>query len=284
MNDNKTNDPQIRFWNAEQGQKWVTNQQSLDTCFARVNERLIDIASPRAGDAVLDIGCGCGATSLSLADRIGSEGRITAVDVSRPLLEHAQSRLNAAGIRNIALVEGDAQVYPFPEADFDQAVSRFGSMFFIDPAAAFRNIAHAIREGGKITLAAWASVEENPWFAIPRNAVIELLGKPEPVDPRSPGPMAFADLSYLEQVLHEAGLEEFEVRNEDNNIVTVFSDEEMASLACNLGPAVRQMNEMGATPEQRQKAEETVRLEFEQFHQGGTYTIPVRLVIAEIRV
>ena len=104
-------------------------------------------------DRILDIGCGAGQTTRDAA-RLAPEGSAVGIDLSPP---------PAADLPNVTFVRGDAQVFPFPEGGFDLAISRFGTMFFTDPAAAFGNIARALRPDGRLVMLVWQSYEHNEW-------------------------------------------------------------------------------------------------------------------------
>jgi SAM-dependent methyltransferase len=143
----------------------------------------------RPGDAVLDIGCGAGLTTREAA-RAAAPGRVLGVDVSEPMLTRARA-LTEAG--NAGFELGDAQVHAFAPAAFDVAVSRFGTMFFADPAAAFANVAVALRPGGRLVLLVWQRREDNAWAC----AIDALLG--------DAGRLA-ADTFSLGDVQHTAGL------------------------------------------------------------------------------
>jgi SAM-dependent methyltransferase len=122
------------------------------------NERLRAAAAVRPGERVLDIGCGAGQTTLEAA-RVA--GHVLGVDVSERMLERARRR--AAGVGNVEFVLGDAQSHPFERASFDVAISRCGLMFFADPVAAFRNVAGALRPGGRLAGLIWQRYEDNEW-------------------------------------------------------------------------------------------------------------------------
>jgi SAM-dependent methyltransferase len=126
------------------------------------NAHLRAAASVGIGDRVLDIGCGAGQSTREAA-RVAVEGHATGVDVSAEMLQVARRRANEAGLRNVAFEQGDAQHYAFPTASFDLCISRFGVMFFADPAAAFANIARAMRPGARLMWMVWQGQERNAW-------------------------------------------------------------------------------------------------------------------------
>ncbi|TDJ25619.1 MAG: class I SAM-dependent methyltransferase, partial [Gammaproteobacteria bacterium] len=143
------NEAQIEYWNSWMGERWVQNQEDLDQLLAPLSEAAINATALQEGERVLDVGCGCGTTSLVMADR----GAITTgIDVSRPMLEHARTR--AEGRSNPEFVLADAALHEF-NGDFDLLFSRFGVMFFVEPVAAFANLRSALRPGGRVCFLCW---------------------------------------------------------------------------------------------------------------------------------
>jgi SAM-dependent methyltransferase len=134
------------------------------------NERLRAATGIRAGERVLDIGCGAGQTTREAA-RAAAPGEVLAVDVSAGALERARELTAAEGLRNVTYEEGDAQTYPFEPDHFDVAISRCGVMFFADPAAAFANIARALRPGGRLVALVWQRWRDNEWVVAVDEAV-----------------------------------------------------------------------------------------------------------------
>jgi len=169
------NAEQVRHWNEVAGPRWVLFQERLDRELAVFAEAVLERAKPAAGEAALDIGCGCGATTLELGRRVGAKGRALGVDVSRPMLERARARAAAAGAAQVAFLAADAQTAPLEPAAFDLLVSRFGVMFFTDPTAAFANLRRALRPGGRVTFVCWQKIADNPWLLVPLGAVAQEL-------------------------------------------------------------------------------------------------------------
>ena len=193
---------QIAYWNGAGGARWVAAQAHTDVMLAPVADAALAHAAPEPDERVLDIGCGCGRTTLMLAERLGG-GHVTGLDVSAPMLEVARARHAEAG--RVAWICADAAAHGFAPGGFDLVFSRFGVMFFGDPVAAFANLRRATRPGGRLVFACWQRLAENPWMQVPLAAAephLPPLPKPGPEDP---GPFAFADPARVTHILTEAG-------------------------------------------------------------------------------
>ena len=199
------NAEQDRYWNEEAGPKWVVNRALIDAQIRPLGELAMERAGIRAGEHVLDVGCGCGDTTIELARRVGPDGRVVGLDLSQAMLEQGRRAAEAAGARNVAFLRADAQTHAFTPGSFDLIFSRFGVMFFADPEAAFRNMATALRPGGRLTFVCWQALPENAWMAVPMMAALPLLPPLPPPDPTAPGPFAFADAERVRGILTRAG-------------------------------------------------------------------------------
>lgn len=169
-----------------------------DAELRRHNERLRAAAGVRPGDRVLDIGCGGGQSTRDAA-RVAAPGSALGVDTSEELLELACRRTADEGVQNATYERGDAQVHPFPPGSFDVVISRFGTMFFADPLAAFRNIARAARPGGRLVMMVWQGRERNEWAT----AIQQALGASPPLGPLNA--FSLADAPAVESLLATAG-------------------------------------------------------------------------------
>lgn len=268
-----SNADQAEFWNGQPGQNWVTHQVDLDAMHAQVTDVLLRACAPQAGERVLDIGSGAGASSFALAAAVAPSGRVQGVDISVPLVQRARERAAERGVANVAFDVADAQEHPFEPGGFDLAASRFGLMFFSDPVAAFRNIASAIRAGGRIVFAAWAGPEVNPWFAWPQRIAVDRLGAVTPTPPEAPGPMAFRDIDRVRAILGEAGF----VRGRGESVAVELHHRgglEAAVRLSQVGPAARILREKNGTAKDLTAITEKVAEEFAQFRTADGIRIP----------
>jgi len=191
-------------WNGEQGRRWVASADQRDQILAPAADALLAVASPTSGSRVLDIGCGCGVTTLLAAGSIGPQGSVTGVDISAPMLEMARERVRARGVTNAEFVHADAQIHAFEAESVDLVMSRFGTMFFADPGAAFTNIAAALRPGGRLCLATWRPLVANEWLMVPATALLQHTELPATA-PTEPGMFAQSDPDVVTAMLDGAG-------------------------------------------------------------------------------
>ena len=201
-----SNTEQARAWDGDEGAYWAAHAERFDAGIARYHRRLLDTVRIDPGHRVLDIGCGAGQTTRDAA-RLATEGSVLGVDLSSQMLDVARRVAEEERLTNVSFVRADAQVYPFTEASFDVALSRAGSMFFGDPAAAFSNIARALRPDGELFLLVWRDLSHNEW-------VRELIGALaagrdlQPPPPTAPGPFALSDPGRVTGLLTGAGFDE----------------------------------------------------------------------------
>jgi SAM-dependent methyltransferase len=235
----RANAEQVELWNSETGPRWVKLERALDAMLRDVGLATMDAARVARGEQVLDVGCGCGDTCLELARRVGPRGLVVGVDISRPMLERARERVREAKADNVRLEVADAQVTPFGPGTFDVVHSRFGLMFFEDPAAAFRNLRRALRPGGRLATCAWSAREKNPWLTALASAVAAVVEIPTPADPHAPGPFGLHDGARTRELLSAAGFAQVEM-NERRMLLQLGGTLDEAVAHClQLGPLAR---------------------------------------------
>lgn len=187
-------------WTGRVGDVWAEEWRRTDRSFVPVDAALVATAVPRLAEAaeprILDIGCGAGTTSLSLAQRVSSAS-ITGIDLSAALLDVARAR--ASSTPRCWFEQGDASRWN-GERDFDLLVSRHGVMFFADPAAAFTHLRSLARPDGGLVFSCFQSSALNVWAS----GLADLMPA-APGDPFAPGPFAFADEDHVKNILADAG-------------------------------------------------------------------------------
>ncbi len=233
------NEDQRTRWNGPDGEYWTSNQDRLDRTLAPVTGPLLAFAQPRAGSTVIDVGCGCGATTIELARAVGPSGHVVGIDLSEPMIALATERLRP--FSNATTLLGDAAELPLRDLGAELIVSRFGVMFFGDPVAAFANLRTSLVAHGRIRFACWRRIKENPWLDVPLNAVYEHAPRLPKPEPEEPGPFAFADTARVTRILTAAGFTtpSFTPLNIEMDLAAGGTLENAVSQASAMGPAKR---------------------------------------------
>lgn len=210
----EANSGQAEYWSTGiGGQGWVAFQEGMDRQLAPFGDAVISAATVLPGESILDVGCGCGATTLSLAALTGTTGRVLGVDISESMTEVARTRLATAGHLHASATVADAQVVDLSSlgGPFDVVVSRFGVMFFADPVVAFANLRAHTRTGGRLAFVCWQGPKLNRLFSDFGREFAKLFPDAPAPDPLAPGPMAFADPDRVRSLLTDAGWTAIEV-------------------------------------------------------------------------
>ena len=196
-------------WAGEMGARWLACLDRFEGMIAPIGKALLAQADYMPGERVLDLGCGGGATTLAIAEAVGPEGAALGLDIAPMLVERARQRAVEAG-SPARFICADAATAKLDEPPFDRLFSRFGSMFFEAPVLAFTNLRAMLKSGARIDLAVWAAPRDNLWMMEVMGTVRQHIEIP-PATPRAPGPFAFEDLTYLEEILTSAGFSDMEV-------------------------------------------------------------------------
>jgi SAM-dependent methyltransferase len=194
---------QAKYWNGPSGNKWVVGQAVIDAALEPLGQLGLAAADPKPGETVIDIGCGCGATSLSLGAKVGESGRVLGLDISAPMLAMARER--AAVLPQIGFECADVGIFDLSGVAADLVFSRFGVMFFRDPVKAFKNIRQGLKPDGRMVFVCWRPLIENLWMHVPLQSALTVMPAPAPSPPNEPGPYAFADSGRVKSILTDAG-------------------------------------------------------------------------------
>ena len=198
----ESNDAERRRWNDD---FWASVWPKREALTRTVTDLLMTAVAPRAGERVLDVGSGGGATTIAAGRLVGDTGAAVGADISAPLVALARRRAADAGAANVSFSVADVQHDSVGGAPFDVALSQFGVMFFDEPVTAFANIRRHLRPGGRLGFACWLPIERNPWFVGPA-----LAGFAPPPPPPAPGksatgPFSLADPGRVAAILGQAG-------------------------------------------------------------------------------
>ena len=236
-------------WDKGVGQDWVTQQGRLDALLEPLGQLALAALGEVKGRSLLDIGCGCGASTLAAASLVGPEGHVTGVDVSQPMLDRANERVVELGLTaRVELRLADAQQADLGERSFDGAMSRLGVMFFDDASLAFGNIRTALRVGASLAFVCWRDPGLNPWFSKTSAAAARHIEIPPPPPAGTPGPFGLADDRLIEETLTSAGFGSIEACAVDEPMMAGTRLEDAVALALSIGPVARAVSEVKPTP------------------------------------
>ncbi|HUS68235.1 MAG TPA: methyltransferase domain-containing protein [Kofleriaceae bacterium] len=266
---------QLAYWNGPAAQRWVAYGDAIDRGVAGITSALMALAAPRPGEQVLDVGCGSGATTRTLAERIAPGGAVEGVDISAPLLEVARSRAP-----ELRFTEADAATFEV-RVPVQLLFSRFGVMFFADPVAAFDNLRRALAPGGRLVFSCWRTPEENHWATVPMRAARDLLPAQPPADPQAAGPFALADEARLRGILAAAGFARVQLARHDDVMVLGADVAEASEQALGVGPLARVAGEQLAPV--RDQIRERVRAVMTQYLGPAGVALPASAWLVEAR-
>jgi SAM-dependent methyltransferase len=236
------NSAQIEYWNKTAGVAWAKYNDQLDRQISPLGHEAMRSIALNSGERVLDVGCGCGHTTIDIANRVGPTGSATGVDISAPMLAIAAVRAPQPNAGRIEFRRQDVQADELGPACFDVAFSRFGVMFFSEPVAAFRNIRRALRPGGRLGFVCWRPLLSNPWMLEPLEAARSILPPSAPQDPLAPGPFAFEDAARVRSILTDAGFTNIDITGFDT-LIGGGSVGETLEVALRVGPLGRALTQ-----------------------------------------
>ena len=216
----EVNKKQKDFWSGKGGDVWVEKQNAMDAMLKPLGEAAINKLPKKLSGNILDIGCGCGTTTLDIANLQSSDLGLTGLDISQPMIDQANKLAKAKGKGNIDFKVLDVQTELNEENFYSSAFSRFGVMFFEDSIKAFTNINRSLKENSNFAFVCWQSPKLNPWQSLSLQVIKEFVDLPSPPE-RSPGPFAFADIDYLNSVMVSSNFKEIEIENHRQKI-TMF--------------------------------------------------------------
>jgi len=227
------NDEMRAAWDGPDGDHWADHADRYQATSRRFHQAMFDALDLRDDSAVLDIGCGTGASTIR-AGRIATAGSALGVDLSSRMLEKALAAAAAEGLGHVRFEQADAQVHPFEAGKHDTVISCFGGMFFGDPIGAFTNIRRASRPDASLTLLAWRDVERNEWIDALRTALAAGRALPTP-PPGAQGPFSMADPDITTERLQSSGYQDVELTAVDEPVFLGSDADDAYSFVSTLG-------------------------------------------------
>jgi SAM-dependent methyltransferase len=273
--------PDIEYWAGTGGANWARHNDFTEHMFAPVTAVLLAAAAAKPGERVVDVGCGCGGTTLALAKQVGPAGFVLGIDVSAAMLDLAR-RLAPAGVK-AEFVEADATTHAFAKRDFDLLMSRHGVMFFADPAHAFANLRTALKPGGRLAFSCFRSPRDNPWAMVPLEAAYAHVPRPPRLGPEDPSPFSFADPARVQRILGGAGFAEVALAPHDVlfDLGSGGGLEAAVENMLEIGPVGRAVEGHGA--ETRAKVAAAVRDALTPYAKGKVVALPAAIWIVTAR-
>ena len=243
---------QAAYWNGPGGKMWLGAYDRIQRGIAGFSQIALDAANARAGERVLDVGCGTGGTTAELARAVGASGHVLGVDISETLIGAAR----AQGLPNATFEVGDAASWRFGSGALDLVFSRFGVMFFGDPVAAFKNVRRAMKPAGRLVFICWRTPSENPWAAVPMRAAQPFLPPIERPGPEDPGQYSFGDRDRVGRILTEAGFANLSIEPVDQMLNQGKDVPDVLERIGDFGPLARAFKDVA--PEQVAKAKAAI--------------------------
>lgn len=241
----------VKFWNKVLEPKFTKYRHILQGGLSRHSAAVLPSLPIERGMHVLDVGCGWGDLSIQVAGRVGPEGRVVGIDCVDAFLEEARKDAAAAGHAHVEFRRGDAEI-ALPENEFDYVVSRFGTMFFLNPVAALRRMRLALKPDGRLTHIVWRRREENPAWQAARDITLNHLPPPgEDADTCGPGPFSMANRDMVTEQMEYAGFEDIGFERVDEKIMIGRDADEAIAFALAVGPAGEVFREAGDLAEQK---------------------------------
>ncbi len=241
----------VDFWNTILVPKFIKYKHVLVDGLTHHSEAIFPSLPVKAGDRVLDVGCGFGDTAIKLARLVGPSGHATGVDCCEAFMAYGRREAEGEGLDNIDFIEADALTAPFePEHDF--VFSRFGTMFFASPVAGLRNMRAALKPGGIMTHIVWRTRADNPWLSMAKDVVLKFLPPPgEDALTCGPGPFSMADEEMVTGMMKAAGYADISFRRVDAPVLIGHNIDDAIDFQLALGPAGEVYREAGAMAEER---------------------------------
>ncbi len=243
----------VDFWNEILVPKFIRFKHVLVGGLTHHSEAIFPSLQVKAGDNVLDVGCGFGDTAIKLAKLVGPTGRVVGLDCCQAFMDYGRKDADEQGLKNVTFEEGDALIYPF-DAEYDFVFSRFGTMFFSNPVAGLRNMRKALKPGGIVTHIVWRTRADNPWLSMAKDVVLQFLPPPgEDAATCGPGPFSMASQEMVTGMMKSAGYENIKFERADAPVLVGRTVRDAIDFQLAIGPAGEVFREAGDEAEEKRE-------------------------------
>jgi len=232
------NEEAVEAWSGVLFDRWARYRDVLAVSIHEFSDVAFDLCRPQPGERALDVGCGLGETTRSLAELVGPTGEAVGIDAGERFVETATAEAAEAGAGNVSYMTGDVQVADMGSG-FDLAFSRFGTMFFASPVAALRNVRSSLRPGGRLCMVVWRSKLANEWLYRGELVVEKYLERPEETDEPTcgPGPFSMANADTTSDIVTAAGFTDVSLRRCDISYLMGRDMDQAMEVVMAIGPA-----------------------------------------------
>jgi ubiquinone/menaquinone biosynthesis C-methylase UbiE len=234
------NDIVVEAWNTVLFDKFERFKHLLVAGLAGHSDELLSRGLFRPGERVLDVGCGFGDSTLKIAGLVGPEGEAVGVDCAQRFVETGERDAAAAGLSNARFFAADVQDDDL-RGPYDHAFARFGTMFFMSPVPALRNIRRALRPGGRFAQIVWRKREDNPWLhdaELRVRAIVPVVSHDDTDQVHcGPGPFSMSGPDMVSAMMKAAGYTGIAFERFDTDICIGRDLEEAVEFAIALGPS-----------------------------------------------
>ena len=225
----------IQAWDGPLFDTWLRFRHIVTTGLGAHGDAALALVPPQPGQRVLDIGCGLGDTTQQIAGIVGASGEAVGVDAAERFIETATAEAAEAGVENARFLAADVQTDPLG-GPYDMAFSRMGTMFFISPVAAMRNVCKSLTPGGKLAMVVWRRREDNLWVFRAQQIVEGIVQKPEEYDEPTcgPGPFSMAGADTTSDILVHSGFTDISLPAATSNSWAARPSTRQSTSSCRL--------------------------------------------------
>ena len=253
----------VEAWNTVLFDKFLRFKHLLVAGLAGHSDELLSRGLYRLGERVLDVGCGFGDSTIRIAELVGPDGSAVGVDCAQNFVRAGEADAAAAGADNASFFAADVQDDDL-RGPYNHAFARFGTMFFMSPVAALRNVRRALKPGGSFAQIVWRKREDNPWLHEAELRVREIVPvvSHEETDQVhcGPGPFSMSGPDMVSAMMKAAGFSRIAFERFDADICIGRDLAEAIEFAMALGPAGEIIRLAGSEGERlRPKVIETLR-------------------------